>query len=167
MKKIISLLVIVSFSVVFITWCTDKNSVKVWDTISITYTATFTDGKIFEQNTAQTPLTFTIGSWQVIKWLDEGLIGVGLGKSKTIKITPDIGYGNLYTKNNVQKISQLIFDKLSIQPKSWTIQILGDIEWVIKWTETDTDGNILVLFDINPRQTRDTLIYKVTVLEKK
>ena len=47
------------------------------------------------------------------------------------------------------------------------MQKLGTIEWVIKGTEKDSDGNVLVLFDINPRQTRDTLTYTITLLNNK
>jgi len=46
------------------------------------------------------------------------------------------------------------------------MQKLGDIEGIIKGTEKDESGNTLVLFDINPRQTRDTLRYKITILAK-
>jgi len=166
MKKIISLLAIASLSLFVIAWCASKNSVKVWNMISITYTATFSDGQIFDQNTAQKPLMFTVGSGQVIQGLDEGVVGMKVGKTKTITIKPEQWYGKLYDANQIQKVSQLIFDKLSITPKNWTTQKLGDIEWVVKWTEKDESGNILVLFDINPRQTRDTLKYKVTVLAK-
>jgi FKBP-type peptidyl-prolyl cis-trans isomerase 2 len=112
-------------------------------------------------------LIFTVGSGQVIPWLDAGILGARVGKTKTITITPAKWYGKIYDENKVQKISQLIFDKLSITPKNGTTQKLGNIEWIVKWTEKDADGNVLVLFDINPRQTRDTLTYKVTVLTKK
>ncbi|MEI6671870.1 MAG: FKBP-type peptidyl-prolyl cis-trans isomerase [bacterium] len=50
------------FSVILIAGCTNKNSVKLGDTVSIVYTATFPDGKLFDQNTQQTPLIFTVGS---------------------------------------------------------------------------------------------------------
>ncbi len=166
MKKIISLLTITSLSLFVIAWCASKNSVKVWNMISITYTATFSDGQIFDQNTAQKPLMFTVGSGQVIQGLDEGVVGMKVGNTKTVTIKPEQWYGKLYDANQIQKVSQLIFDKLSITPKNWTTQKLGDIEGVVKWTEKDESGNILVLFDINPRQTRDTLKYKVTVLAK-
>ena len=152
---------------VVIAGCTNKNSVKLWDTVSLSYVATFADGQVFDQNTDQNPLIFTVGSGQVIQGIDEGVIGMNVGNTKTINISPDKWYGKLYTSNNIQKISQLIFDKLSITPTSWTMQKLGNIEWIIKWTEKDESGNVLVLFDINPRQTRDTLKYKVTLLTKK
>jgi len=126
----------------------------------------FPDGQVFDQNTEQSPLMFTVWSGQVIQWLDEGVVGMKIGKTKTITIKPNKWYGKLYNDNNIQKISQLIFDKLSITPKNWTMQKLWDIEWVVKWTEKDESGNVLVLFDINPRQTYETLKYKVTILAK-
>ena len=167
MKKLLGLLGISLCSFLIIAGCTNKNSVKLWDTVSLTYVATFADGQTFDQNTNQNPLIFTVGSGQVIQGIDEGVVGMSVGNTKTISISPDKWYGKLYTPNNIQKISQLIFDKLSITPTSWTMQKLGNIEWVIKWTEKDESGNILVLFDINPRQTRDTLKYKVTLITKK
>ncbi|MCX6823932.1 MAG: FKBP-type peptidyl-prolyl cis-trans isomerase [candidate division SR1 bacterium] len=166
MKKIISFLAIASFSLLVFAGCTSRNSVKVGDIISITYTATFPDGTLFDQNTVQTPLMFSVGSGNVIQGLDEGIIGMKVGGTKTLTIAPDKGYGKLYNANNIQRISKLIFDKLSIKPENGTTQKLGNIEGIIKGTENDGSGNALVLFDINPRQTRDTLKYKVTILAK-
>jgi FKBP-type peptidyl-prolyl cis-trans isomerase 2 len=167
MKKILGALFITTASLLIIAGCANKDDVKVWDTISIIYTATFSDGQIFDQNTEKTPLVFTVGSGEVIQWLDEGIIWATVGKTKSIIITPDKWYGKLYNTNNIQKISQLIFDKLSIKPENWTTQTLGNIQGIVKGIETDGSGNVLVLFDINPRQTRDTIEYTVTVLTKK
>jgi len=166
MKKIISLFAIASLSLFVIAGCWSKGSIKVWDIISLQYTATFPDGTVFDQNTPQKPLMFMVGSGQVIQWLDEWVIGMSVGSTKMLTITPDKWYGKLYDANQIQKISKLIFDKLSITPKDWSMQKLGDIEWIVKWTEQDESGNTLVLFDINPRQTRDTLKYKITILAK-
>lgn len=166
MKKLITVLVIASFSLLILAWCTTKNSVKTGDTISITYTATFSDGKLFDQNDEQSPLMFTVWSGQVIEWLDKGVVGIKVGKTKTLTIKPKDWYGKIYDENKIQKVSQLIFDKLSIKAENGTTQKLWDIEGIVRWTEKDENGNALVLFDINPRQTRDTLKYKVTVLAK-
>jgi FKBP-type peptidyl-prolyl cis-trans isomerase 2 len=167
MKKFIVFLSLASLSLFVFVGCTNKNNVQKWDIVSLTYTATFSDGELFDQATDQTPLLFTVGSWQVIQWLDEGVLGTSVGDTKTITITPKKWYGKLYDPNNIQKISQLIFDKLSIEAKNGTLQKLGNIEGIVKWTEQDASGNVLVLFDINPRQTRDTLKYTITVLDKK
>ena len=135
--------------------------------VSLVYTATFADGQFFDANTEQTPLLFTVGSGQTLQGLDEAVIGKTLGKTYTITVAAEKWYGKFYDNSKIQKISQLIFDKLSIKATSGSMQKLGTIEWVIKGTEKDSDGNILVLFDINPRQTRDTLTYTITLLQKK
>ncbi|MCX6824876.1 MAG: FKBP-type peptidyl-prolyl cis-trans isomerase [candidate division SR1 bacterium] len=166
MKKIVSFLFLASLCAFVITGCANKNTVKSGDLISISYIATFPDGKIFDQNTEQTPLMFTVGSGQVIVGIDEDVVGMKIGATKTVSITPEKGYGKMYDTNKIQKISQLIFDKLSIKPENGKMQKLGDIEGIVKGTEKDANGNSLVLFDINPRQTRETLQFKITILAK-
>lgn len=166
MKKFLTLLGIVSLSLLVIAWCTSKNRVQVGDTVTIVYTATYPDGTIFDQNTEDQPLMFVVGTNQVIQGLDEGIVGMKIGKSKTITITPDKGYGKLYQKQNVQKVGKLIFDAIGIVPEVGKMQKLDSIEWLVKSIETDTEGNQFILFDINPRQTYETLKYKVTVITK-
>ncbi len=146
--------------------CNSADKVHDGDLISVQYTAYFSDGTIFDQNTPEMPLMFTVGSGETIKGLDAGIVGKKVGKTSSIKITPEKWYGPLYTQDNIQKVGKLIFDKLGIAPESWAIQTLDQLEWVIRGTETDEEGNTFVLFDINPRQTWDTLTYKVTILAK-
>jgi FKBP-type peptidyl-prolyl cis-trans isomerase len=40
------------------------------------------------------PFPFTIGAGQVIKGWDEGLIGMKVGGTRELVISPDLGYGN-------------------------------------------------------------------------
>jgi len=63
-------------------------------------------------------------------------------------------------------VDKLIFDKLGITPKVGNTQKLDQLEGVIKGIEMDKNGNTFILFDINPRQTWDTLTYKITILAK-
>lgn len=89
-----------------------------------------------------------------------------VGKKKTITIEPEQGYGSLYNETSIQKVGKLIFDKIGITPEMGKIQKLDQIEGIIRNIETDEYGNEVVLFDINPRQTRDTLTYKITLIAK-
>jgi len=57
--------------------------------VSITYTATFADGQVFDQNTEQTPLMFSVGSGNVIQGLDEAVVGMNVGDTKTVTIAPE------------------------------------------------------------------------------
>jgi len=43
------------------------------------------------------PLTFTVGASQMIKGFDTGVLGMGAGQSKTIRVIPADGYGKLET----------------------------------------------------------------------
>ncbi len=167
MKKFLGLLGISMISLLIIAGCAKNTTVRTWDIVTLVYTATFSDGTPFDQNSTEKPLVFTVWIWQTIKWLDEGIIWAKIGQQLPLTITPDKWYGALYDARNIQKISQLIFDKQWLTPAQWKTIKLWDIEGVVKWSETDESGNVLVLLDINPRQTRDTLTYTVTVLSKK
>ena len=166
MKKLIAFLTMTSLSLFVIAWCGSKNTIQPGELISITYTATFSNGEIFDKNTEKTPLMFMVGSGQTIKGLDNAVVGMKVGKTKTITITPEEWYGSLYNTMLVQKIGKLIFDKLNITPDVGSVQKLDKLEWVIKGIESDGSGNDFVLFDINPKETRDTLTYKITVLAR-
>lgn len=166
MKKLLSLLIISLFSITILAGCDSTDKVHEWELISLTYTAYFSDGTIFDENTQQTPLMFTVWSGETIQWLDTAVVGMKIGKTKTIKITPEKWYGLLYNENNIQKVGKLIFDTLEIVPETGKMQTLDQLEWMIRGLETDENGNTFVLFDLNPRQTWDTLSYKVTILAK-
>lgn len=166
MKKIIGFLAISVCTLLVVSGCTTKNSINTWDLVSIVYTATFPDGKIFDQNTEQTPLMFTVWSGNVIKGLDESVAKMKVGKTRIFTITPDKWYGPLYDEMQIQKVAKLIFDELQITPEDWALQKIWDIEGIVRWTQQDENGNTLVLFDVNPRETWDTLKYTITVLAK-
>lgn len=163
MKKLLVLVgMILSFCVV--AWCTSTYRVQRGDTITIASIATFPDGKVLQHYSETAPLTFTVGSWQVVAGLDNGVVGMKIGSKKTLTVHPKQWYGYLYSDSNIQKISRFIFEKLSISPQEGKIQKLGDIEWVIKGVQTDDLWEEIVLFDINPRETRDTLTYHITLM---
>ncbi len=175
MKKIILLTLLVWTSCFIFSGCDSANKIALWDQACISYTWTFSDGTVLETNFHPRQMTgdqpvgdmqwtcFTVGSQQMITGIEKWVIGMRIGKSKTIKITPDKWYGALYDTMKVQKISKFIFDKLKVDVTNGVTTKLWDIEGIIKWTETDGSGNQLVLFDINPRQTWDTLIYHVRI----
>lgn len=66
---------------------------KSGDTVQVHYKGTLTDGTVFDSSEGRTPLEFTVGSGQVIRGFDEGVLGMNEGERKTINIPVEDAYG--------------------------------------------------------------------------
>ncbi len=90
---------------------TGERVVKSGDTISVHYTGRLTDGTKFDSSVDRgTPFTFTIGSGQVIKGWDEGLLGMKVGEKRTLTIPADKGYGATGAGGVIPPNATLIFE---------------------------------------------------------
>ncbi len=108
MKKILILLLA---AVILLSGCATQGiktgPVKVGDNISIDYTGTLPDGKVFDtsiekvamQNNVFTPgreykpLNFTVGKGEVIPGLDKDVVGMKVGETQVFTIPPEEAYG--------------------------------------------------------------------------
>ena len=66
-----------------------------------------TKGRQFDSSSA---FTFTLGTGQVIKGWDQGLIGMRVGGQRRLIIPPSLGYGNQPVGNTIPANSTLVFD---------------------------------------------------------
>ena len=159
-KRALSSLLIASL---ILAGCSFNKTIQNWNTAHIVFTGTFNDKAMFENR----DITVVAGSGDVISGVDTAIIGMKEWESKTITISPDLWYGKAYKTSNIQKVSKLIFDKMQIPSgTSWVVS-LGGLMWVVKWTESDWSWTTLVLFDMNPPQTRQNMTYTVLVKEIK
>ena len=71
----------------------NPNGAQSGDMVTVEYTGTLTDGTVFDSDVNATPLTFIIGQGRVIKGLEEGVIGMSQGQTKTLQIPVDKAYG--------------------------------------------------------------------------
>ena len=67
--------------------------VKKGDRVKFNYTLTLKDGKVFESNMGQAPLEITVGKGKAIKGLENGLVGMSPGQTRTVVVKPVDGYG--------------------------------------------------------------------------
>ena len=56
---------------------------KKGDSVKIHYTGRLDDGEVFDSSKGREPLSFTLGSGQVIPGFDEGVTGMAIGEEKT------------------------------------------------------------------------------------
>lgn len=63
------------------------------DTVALHYTGSFTDGAVFDSSMDQEPFEFTIGQGMVISGLENGIVGMNEGESKTLNIPAEEAYG--------------------------------------------------------------------------
>jgi FKBP-type peptidyl-prolyl cis-trans isomerase 2 len=70
--------------------------VKNGQTVSVHYVGTLNDGTEFDNsNTRGEPMSFQVGSGQLISGFDTAVQGMSIGESKTIKVSPDDAYGTV------------------------------------------------------------------------
>lgn len=67
--------------------------VKKGDRVKFNYALKLKDGKIVESNMGAAPLEITVGKGKAIKGLENGLIGMSPGQTKTVVVKPADGYG--------------------------------------------------------------------------
>jgi len=76
---------------------------KPGDTVHFHYTGTLADGSVFDSSQGREPLSFTLGSGQIIPGLDAAIAGMAVGEAKTVTIPADQAYG-AHNPANVQSI---------------------------------------------------------------
>jgi len=70
------------------------------DTVAVHYRGTLDDGTEFDSSEGRDPLSFVVGSGQVISGFDDAVRGLAVGESRTTRIEPEDAYGE-YTPEAV------------------------------------------------------------------
>jgi FKBP-type peptidyl-prolyl cis-trans isomerase 2 len=147
-------------------------SVKKNDFVEIEYTGRLAEGPIFDTSDEGTakkngifsqgmkygPVTICVGQQHVIAGLDKNIEGKEIGKSYTIYISAEDGFGKKDAKL-IKLVPASIFKKQEINPMPG-LQV--DIDGVVGTIRTATGGRVIVDFN-HPFSGRD-LIYDVKII---
>lgn len=85
---------------------------KAGHTVDVHYTGYFRDNlKEFDSSYNRgTPISFKLGSGQVIKGWDQGLLGMCIGEERKIQIPSKLAYGERGIPGVIPKNADMIFD---------------------------------------------------------
>lgn len=67
--------------------------VKKGDTVDVEYTGTLLDGTVFDSSKGRAPLSFEVGTGQVIAGFDTAVLGMEVGQTHRVEIAPEDAYG--------------------------------------------------------------------------
>ena len=70
-----------------------RRAIQSGDTVSVHYTGKLENGEIFDSSSGRRPMTFTVGTGQIIRGFDEAVLGMAVGDRKTVTIAPERAYG--------------------------------------------------------------------------
>jgi FKBP-type peptidyl-prolyl cis-trans isomerase SlyD len=133
--------------------------------VTIHYSMYLENGTIVESSIGQRPWEFIVGNNHLVPGLESELIGMKVGESKNIKITPEKGFGKR-DENLVQTIEHKvnpeaveIYKKLALDGKKENDQI-----GKVKIKSFNEKG---VIVDLNHPLAGKNLIYKIQVVDVK
>ncbi len=134
------------------------------NTVSVYYVGTLDDGTVFDKKVkgTDTPLTFTVGSGTVVKGFNNAVIGMKVGETKTVHLTPDLAYGE-YNDQLIQEFDKSIFGDADLGTFS-----PGDTVYLrsangIFPVKIYSIGNNSVFLDLNHRLAGKNLNFEITV----
>lgn len=139
--------------------------VKSGDKIKIHYTGKFTDNTVFDSTVASEPFEFTIGVGEVIKGMDEGLIGMEIGESKTINIKPDMAYGDVHKDLIFEVDKKEVFEDMEIEVGQ-KVQIPQEEEEALIVEITKITDDIVIMDGNHPLAGKE-IVFDIQLLEIK
>lgn len=74
-------------------------------TVNVHYTGRLTNGEVFDSSEGRDPLSFTMGTGQIIPGFESALIGKNVGDKVTVNIAPQDAYGE-YRKDLLVEVAK-------------------------------------------------------------
>jgi len=138
-------------------------AVKQGDIVKVHYTGTLEDGKIFDSSQGKPPLSFTIGSGQVIPGFNDAVIGMEVGETKDVTIPVEQAYGE--RKDELVIIAPVEQIPPDLKPEiGQMLEVGGASGEILKVRVVELDENNITL-DANPPLAGQDLNFQIQLVE--
>lgn len=136
------------------------------DTVTITYIGKLDNGEVFATITEQQPFVLTLGTQSAPPTLEDALLGMTIGETKSVRLDPEEGFG-LRRKDLLQTLDRKAINP-EIIPKpgmilSLSVEMDGK-EHQIPATIVELSGNTVTV-DYNHPLAGHHLTYEVTITD--
>ena len=125
--------------------------------VKVSYTGKLENGIVFDSSAGGHLLEFTVGERQVIKGLEDAVIGMSIGNKRSITIDPNNGYGPyrngfIYEVDKVQLPDNTEFKvgkKISVNNESTTSNLIVEVtDKSVKLDSNHPLAGLILYFDI-------------------
>lgn len=133
------------------------------DKVKVHYTGKLEDGTVFDSSQNRDPLEFQLGAGNVIPGFNDGIVGMGIGESRTISIPPDDAYGQRRDELTIE-VDKSEFPE-DIKPEiGQELQVQQPDGSPVQVTITDVTEEKVTL-DANHSLAGKTLIFEIELVE--
>ena len=131
--------------------------------VKVHYTGTLDDGSVFDSSEGGEPLSFAVGSGQVIVGFDEAITGMKVGESKTVNIPCAKAYG----ERNDEMIIQAPIDQVppDLNPELGMRLEMGGADGEILRVVVVEIADTHITLDANPPLAGKDLTFKLELVE--
>ena len=136
--------------------------VKNGNTVKIHFTGKLENGEVFDTSLEREPMEFQVGNGDVMQGLEEGIVGMALGDSKTIEISPEQGFGARHEDLVVEVVKTLLPESVTPEVgQRLQVSKAGGETIVVSIIDMDDDT---VTLDANHPLAGHTLVFDVELV---
>ncbi len=171
--------ILLVLAVALVAGCTgSEKTVKSGDNVSIDYIGTYANGTIFDTSNATVaqeagiydssitygPISYISGNNEIFPVIDNATIGMKIGETKNVTLTPADGYGE-YNASMIQAVPLSMLEENNITPHvNDTLYYNLNPVRVDHIVPNETDpNNTSVYIDFNDPRAGKTLYFQVTI----
>lgn len=178
-KKYFIPAILLVLAVALVAGCTgSEKTVQSGDNVTVDYVGTYDNGTIFDTSIATIaqeagiyessytyePISFISGSGEIFATIDNGTLGMKIGETKNITLTPAEGYGE-YNASLIQPVPLSILTENNITPYvNDTLYYNLNPVRVDHIVPNETDpNNTSVYIDFNDPRAGKTMHFQITI----